>query len=158
MNAAEGVAPQRLAAPLHRLATRVVTSVEPTRLGDAAVVLRAFVARPSAARYLGAMRTLRATARQQKLDRLEGVAAPRLAAEHLAIIAVTAGLPAELQDLLALLPSDLGTTRRFSAIGQMLTAQALLAAHAETALHDLHEQVGQPDPRVRALERRRLRR
>jgi hypothetical protein len=149
---------ERLAAPLHRLATRVQATVEPRALSDAAVALRGFVARPSASGYLAAMRTLRDTVRQQKLDRLAGVAAPRRAAEQLAAIASSVGLPAELQELLALLPPDARTTRRFSVIHQMLTAHALLSAHAETALQDLQDHLGQPDPRVFALERRRTRR
>lgn len=151
-------APERLAAPLHRLATRVMTTVEPAGLGDAAVALRAFVARPSSAGYLGAMRTLRATARRQKLNRLAGVAAPRRAAQHLAEVAVLAGLPAELRELLALLPSDAPTTRRVAVIGQMLTAHALLTAQAETALQDLQDHLGQPQQRVPAANRRRTRR
>ena len=149
---------ERLAAPLHRLATRVRTTVEPRALGDAAVAMRAFVARPSASGYLAAMRTLRDTVRQQKLDRLAGVAAPRRAAEQLAAIATSAGLSTDLKELLSLLPPDARTTRRFGVISQMLTAQALLAAHAETALQDLQDHLGQPDPRVFALERRRTRR
>jgi hypothetical protein len=149
---------ERLAAPLHRLTTRVQTMVEPSALGDAATALRAFVARPSAAGYLVAMRTLRDTVRQQKLDRLAGVAATRRAGEHLDAIAASAGVPPELKDLLALLPSDVRTTRRFGVINQLLTAHALLSAHAETMLQDLQEHHGPPDPRVFAAERRRMRR
>jgi len=149
---------ERLAAPLHRLAVRVRTTVDPSRLGDAAVALRAFVTRPSAAGYLTAVRTLHDTARRQQLNRLAGVAAPRLAAEHLATITAAAGLPAELQELLSRLPPDVGTTRRFGVIAQMLTAHALLATHAETALQDLQDHLGQPTPRTPTADRRRHRR
>ena len=149
---------ERLAAPLHRLATHVHTSVEPSALGPAAQALRTFVARPTPAGYLAAMRTLRATIRQQKLNRLAGVAAPRRAGEHLNAIAASAGLPAELTELLALLPADAHTTCRFRVIHQMLTAHALLSAHAETALQDLQEHHGPPAPRVFSAERRRTRR
>jgi hypothetical protein len=149
---------ERLAAPLHRLATRVHTTVEPSALGAAATALRAFVTRPSAAGYLTAMRTLRDSVRQQKLQRLAGVAAPRRAAEYLATLVASAGLPPELKALLARLPADAHTTRRFGVIGQMLNAHALLSAHAELALQDLQEHHGPPDPRAFSAERRRARR
>jgi len=156
MNAPAG--PERLAAPLHRLATRVQATVEPGALQDVAVALRGFVARPSASGYLAATRALRDTVRRQKLDRLAGVAAPRRAAEQLAAIAAHTGLPAELRDLLSRLPPDARTRRRFDVINQMLIAHAVLAAHAETALQDLQDHLGQPDPRIFTPDRRRLKR
>lgn len=162
MNAAgepvTALAAARLAAPLRRLTARTAQVVAADGLSPALGALRAFVDSPSPASFLAATRCLRAAVRQQKLDRLTGVAAPRRTAEHLALIVEAAGLPAELRDLLARLPGDARTNRRFAVIAQLLTAHRLLAASAEATQQDLQEHLGPPAPRAAASERRRRRR
>jgi hypothetical protein len=155
---AGALAVPRLTAPLRRLVARAASARRPEGLAPAVDALRAFIDRPSPGNFLAATRCLRAAARQQKLARLTGVAAPRLAAEHLGVIVEAAGLPAELRALLATLPTDAGTTRRFAVIAQLLTAHRLLAAHAEAAQHALQEHLGQPVTRAPSVERRRGRR
>ena len=148
----------RLAPTLRRLATRTTRAVSGEGLVSAVAPLRAFVQHPSPANFLVATRSLRAAVRQQKLARLASVAAPRRAAQHLSAIVELAGLPAEHHALLATLPGDAATTRRFAVIAQLLTAHRLLSASAEATQQDLQDHLGQPAPRVLAAERRRRRR
>ena len=147
----------RLVGPLRRLVTRTAGAAAAEDLTPAVDALRAFVQRPSPAGFLAAARCLRAAARQQKLLRLTSVAAPRRSAEHLAVIAQAAGLSPEQQRLLARLPSDAGTYRRFAVIAQLLTAHHLLSASAEATHQDLQDHLGQPTPRTVSSERRRRR-
>ena len=148
----------RLAAPLRRLATQAAGTGEGEGLAPALDALRAFIDRPSPANYLAATRCLRAAARQHKLTRLSAVAAPRRAAQHLAVIIEIARVPAELRELLERLPADARTKDRFAVIAELLTAHRLLAAHAEAAQQDLREYLGKPAPRALAAGRRRGRR
>jgi hypothetical protein len=145
----------RLAAPLHRLATRTTRAVSAEGLVPAAAALRVFVQHSSPTNFLVATRSLRAAVRQQKLARLASVAAPRRAAEHLSAIGELAGLSAEQHALLATLPANAATTRRFAVIAQLLTAHRLLSASAEATQQDLQEHLGQPAPRASSAGRRR---
>jgi len=157
MNAA-GETFARLVPPLRRLAARSIAAGQPDGLSPAVDALRAFIDRPSPGNYLAAARTLRAAVRQQKLARLTSVAAPRRTAAHLTVIVDSAGLPADLHQLLSTLPADAGTSRRFAVIAQLLTAHRLLSAGAEATQQDLQDHLGQPAPRALSVERRRKRR
>jgi len=149
----------RFAAALRGLAARTAHAVPAEELTPAVDALRAFVQLPSPAHFLAATRCLRAAVRERKLARLASVGAPRRAAQHLGVIAELAGLPADLQQLLARLPGDARTNRRFAVIAQLLTAHRLLAASAEATQQDLQDHLGQPAPaRAPSAERRRRRR
>ncbi len=125
-----------LAAPLLRLAERVLSTLGRGELPEALVALRAFTDEPSPAHYLAATRALRAGERRQKvalLGRARGVRSEDLGMDALA----RAGLAAELVEALRALPPDPRNGRRLAIVGDLLEIYRLIhtrAAEAERAL------------------------
>ena len=119
---------ERLAAPLWRLASRVLADVPPAETLEAAAAVRAFTEGPSPARYLAATRVLRQTERRHKLRSLgphRGSAPHRAGARG---PRAARGLAPELLEALRALPEDARNGRRLTLISEMLTAHSLIEA------------------------------
>jgi hypothetical protein len=125
-----------LAAPLLRLAERVLSTVARGELPEVLAALRSFTDEPSPAHYLAATRALHAGERRQKLallGRARGARSEDLGLDGLA----RAGLAADLVDALRALPPDARNGRRLTIIGDLLETHRLIhtrAAEAQRAL------------------------
>ena len=147
----------RLAAPLLRLAARVLGDVPPREAPEAVAAVRAFTEQPSPGRYLEATRALRIAERRYKLSLLGRVVGNRRTEQGLDILQRGAGLAPELVDALRALPADARNGRRLAIISDLLTAHRLIDARASGALRELQRALG-PVPRSRAADRRQKRR
>ncbi|HVV53488.1 MAG TPA: hypothetical protein VHO06_27775 [Polyangia bacterium] len=145
---------ERLAPPLWRLASRVLSEVPPAEAREALGALRAFTAGPSPVRYLAATRLLRHAERRHKLGALGRLAGHRRAGQSLELLARGAALAPELVQALRALPPDARSGRRLTLIAEMLAAHRLLEARAAGALRELRQSLG-PLPAPTAAERRR---
>jgi hypothetical protein len=142
-----------LAAPLLRLAERVLASLPRAELPEALAALREFTDEPSPARYLAATRALRAGERRHKLGLLGRALGDRraeLAMDGLA----RAGLAPELVEALRALPPDARNGRRLAIVTDLLETYRLVDARAAEAQRALHRTLGPVPPR-RRTERRR---
>jgi len=148
---------ERLAAPLWRLASRILADVPPAETLAAAAAVRAFTAGPSPARYLAATRVLRQTERRHKLRSLGRSVGPRRTEQGLEVLARGAGLAPELLEALRALPEDARNGRRLTLISEVLSAHRLIEARTAGALLELRRAFG-PVPLRTAAERRRKRR
>ncbi len=144
----------RLAAPLLRLASRVLSAVPPAEAREAVSALRSFTDGPSPVRYLAATRVLRQVERRHKLAALGGLAAQRRTEQSLALLAQGTALPAELVRALHALPPDPRNGRRLRLISEVLAAYDLIEARTSGAMFELRQSLG-PPPLPAVAERRR---
>lgn len=157
MIAAASAAPargERLAAPLLRLAERVLAKLPRDDAAPARAALRAFATAPSPAGYLAAARVLRASERRHKLQLL-GHAQGARRTEHGLEALARAGLSPELLDALRTIPSDARNGRRFAVIADLLAAYRLVEARATEAHRELQQGLGPVPIRRGGGERRR---
>ncbi len=143
-----------LAAPLLRLAARVLTDVPPADARAAAAAVRAFACAPTPARYLAATLGLRDADRRHKLAALGRAVGPRRTDHGLDVLARGASLAPALQAALRALPPDARNGRRLTLIAELLAAHELIEARAAGGLRELQEALG-PVPGPTAGERRR---
>jgi hypothetical protein len=148
------VTAQRLAEPLLRLASRVLSAVPPADSREAVNALRTFTDGPSPVRYLAATRVLRHVERRHKLGALGRLATQRRTEQSLDMLAHGTALPAELVHALRALPPDARNGRRLTLISEMLAAYDLIEARTAGALFELRQSLG-PLPLPAAAERRR---
>jgi hypothetical protein len=148
------VTAERLAAPLLRLASRVLSAVTPAEAREAVGALRAFTDGPSPLRYLTATRVLQEAERRHKLGALGRLATQRRTEQSLDLLAHGTGLAGELVQALRALPPDARNGRRLTLISQMLAAHRLIEARTSRALLELRESLG-PLPLPTGAERRR---
>jgi hypothetical protein len=146
----------RLAAPLLRLASRVVGDVPPREARNAVAAVRAFAEAPSPARYLAATRALRDTERRHKLNKLGRAMGGQRLDQGLDVLARSSTFAPELMDALRSLPFDARNGRRLAIISDLLVAQRLIEARAVGGLHELRQALG-PVP-ISANRRRKPRR
>jgi hypothetical protein len=151
-------AAQRLAAPLLRLASRVLQDVPPAEAPEAVAAVRAFAAAPSPAGYLAAARALARAERRHKLRLLGRAVGDRRTEHGLEVLARGAGCSEDLVEALRQLPSDARNGRRLTLISELLTAHRLLEARATGAMRELRLALGPAPARRPAAERRRERR
>jgi hypothetical protein len=142
-----------LAAPLLRLAERVLSTVARAELPEALGALRAFTDEPSPARYLAATRALRAAERRHKLGLLGRALGARRAELGIDGLA-RAGLALELVEALRALPPDARNGRRLAMVADLLETYRLVDARAAEAQRALRRALG-PIPQRRLAERRR---
>lgn len=142
-----------LAAPLLRLASRVLSAVPPAEARPALNALREFTGGPSPVRYLAATRVLRQVERRHKLGAL-GRVANRRTEQSLDLLAHGTGLAPEVVQALRALPPDARNGRRLTLISEMLAAYDLIEARTSGALLELRQSLG-PLPLPAAAERRR---
>jgi hypothetical protein len=140
-----------LAAPLLRLAERVLSTVARAELPEALAALRAFTDDPSPAQYLAATRMLRAGERRHKLALLGRALGTRRAELGLDGLA-RAGLGPELLDALRALPPDPRNGRRLTIVAGLLEAYRLVEVRAAGAQRELQRTLG-PVPRRRRTGR-----
>jgi hypothetical protein len=143
-----------LAAPLLRLAARVLTDVPPADARPAAAAVRAFAGAPSPARYLAATRALRDADRRHKLGALGRAVGPRRADHGLDVLSRGAALGPALQAALRALPPDARNGRRLTLIAELIAAHELIEARADGGLRELQAALG-PLPEPKGAERRR---
>jgi hypothetical protein len=153
-----GAAAERLAAPLLRLASRVLQDVPPAQAPEAVAAVRAFAVAPSPAGYLAAARALALAERRHKLRLLGRAVGDRRTEHGLEVLERGAGCSRELVEALRELPSDARNGRRLTLITDLLTAHRLLEARATGAMRELRLALGPLPPRRPATERRRERR
>ncbi|MES1205355.1 MAG: hypothetical protein ABUS79_05410 [Pseudomonadota bacterium] len=144
---------QRLAAPLLRLASRVLSAVPPAEARHAVSALRAFTDGPSPLRYLAATRVLQHVERRHKLAAL-GLLANRRTEQSLDLLAHGTAVAPELVHALRALPPDARNGRRLTLIAEMLAAYDLIEARTAGALLELRQSLG-PLPSAAAAQRRR---
>ena len=144
---------ERLAAPLLRLASRVLSAVAPAEARPAVSALRAFTDGPSPVRYLAATRVLHHVERRHKLAAL-GRLGHRRTEQSLDLLAQGTALAPELVQCLRALPPDARNGRRLTLISELLAAYDLIEARTSGALLELRELLG-PLPSAGAAERRR---
>jgi hypothetical protein len=149
---------RRLAAPLWRLAGRVLGDLAPGDAPESLAAVRAFTEAPSPARYLAATRVLRAAERRHKLGALGRVLGDRRKEHGLDTLARTAGLSLELLDALRALPAHPRNGRRLAIISDLLVAHRLIEARAAGALRALQQSLGPVSPPRAVVERRQKRR
>ena len=156
MTAAASASPGggRLAAPLLRLAERVLAHLPREDAAPAREALRAFTTAPSPAGYLAAARVLRASERRHKLQLLGRAQGARRTEDGLGALA-RAGLAPELLDALRVIPSDARNGRRFAVIADLLAAYRLVEARATEAHRELQQGLGPVPIRRGGFERRR---
>jgi hypothetical protein len=147
------VTAERLAAPLLRLASRVLRAVPPAEARQALSALRAFTDGPSPVRYLAATRLLQRVERRHKLSAL-GHLGNRRTEQSLDLLAQGTALAPELVQALRALPPDPRNGRRLTLISEMLAAYDLIAARTSGALLELRQLLG-PLPLPASAERRR---
>lgn len=145
---------ERLAAPLLRLAERVLSQLPRDDAAPAREALRAFTAAPSPAGYLAAARVLRASDRRHKLQLIGRAQGARRTEDGLGALA-RAGLASELLDALRIIPADARNGRRFAVIADLLAAYRLVEARATEAHRELQQGLGPVPIRRGATERRR---
>jgi hypothetical protein len=148
----------RQAASVLRLAARVFGDVPAADARPAAAAVRCFASAPTPAHYLAAMRALRHTEQQHKLQALGHSVRHRRTEEGLDVLARAAELAPELVDALHALPADARNRRRLVLIAEMLTAYRLIEARATGAQRELRRALGPPPRSTTAGERRRQRR
>jgi hypothetical protein len=135
-----------LAAPLLRLAERVLSTLARGELPEVLAGLRAFTDEPSPAHYLAATRALRAGERRQKLALLGRARSAR--SEDLGMDGLArAGLAAELVEALRALPPDARNGRRLAIVGDLLETYRLIHTRAAEAEHALRLALGPIRPR-----------
>ena len=144
----------RLAAPLWRLASRVLGEAPAAEAREAVGALRAFTDGPTPARYLAATRLLRHAERRHKLTALGRLGGRRRAEQSLDRLARDTTLGPELVNALRALPPDPRAGRRLTLISELLAAHRLLDARTSGALFELRQALG-PLPPPTATERRR---
>jgi hypothetical protein len=154
---AEGPA-DRLAAPLWRLASRVLGDLAASEAPAPLAAVRAFTDAPSPARYLAATRVLREAERRHKLGVLGRVMGDRRKQRGLDVLTRVAGVPPEVLDVLRELPVDPRNGRRLALISDLLTAHRLLESRAAGALRELQQSLGPVSPPTARGERRQRRR
>jgi len=147
---------ERLAAPLRRLASRVLRDGPPAQAPEAVGALRAFAGAPTPARYLAATRLLRAAERRHKLSALGRLAGQRRTEQSLDLLARESSLGPELVQALRGLPADARNARRLKLIAELLATHRLLDARTSGALLELRQSLGPlPAPAPAPAERRR---
>jgi hypothetical protein len=154
MMAAASPSSDRLAAPLLRLAERVLAQLPRDDAAPARAALRAFTTAPSPAGFLAAARLLRTSERRHKLALLGRAQGARRTENGLEALA-RAGLAPELLDALRTIPSDARNGRRFEVIADLLAAYRLVEARATEAHRELQQGLGPVPIRRGATERRR---
>jgi hypothetical protein len=145
---------ERLAAPLLRLASRVLRDGSPAEALPAVGALRAFAGAATPARYLAATRLLRDAERRHKLSALGRLAGPRRTQQSLDLLARDRTVAPELVQALRALPPDARNARRLKLISELLATHRLLDARTSGALLELRQSLG-PLPAPSAAERRR---
>jgi hypothetical protein len=149
---------ERLAAPLWRLASRVLGDLAAGEVPAPLAAVRAFTDAPSPARYLAATRVLREAERRHKLGVLGHVMGDRRKERGLEVLTRVAGVPPELLEALRALPVDPRNGRRLAIISELLTAHRLLEARAAGALREHRQALGPVSPSSALVERRQRRR
>lgn len=144
---------ERLAAPLLRLASRVLSAVPPAEARPAVSALRTFTDRPSPVRFLAAARLLHHVERSYKLSAL-GRRADRRTEQSLDSLAQGTALAPELVEALRALPADARNGRRLALMSELLAAYESIDARTSGALLELRQLLG-PLPPPAAAERRR---
>jgi hypothetical protein len=135
-----------LAAPLLRLAERVLSTLARGELPEALAALRAFTDEPSPAHYLAATRALHAGERRQKLTLLGR--GRRTRSEDLSMDGLArAGLAPDLVEALRALPPDARNGRRLAILGDLLETYRLIQTRAAEADRALRLALGPIRPR-----------
>ncbi|HSY39953.1 MAG TPA: hypothetical protein VLA79_10515 [Polyangia bacterium] len=147
----------RLAAPLLRLASRVLSEVRPTEALEAVGAVRAFTDGPTPTRYLAATRLLRHAERRHKLGALGRLVGHRRTEQSLDLLARGTALAPELLHALHALPPDARNGRRLTLISELLAAYRLIEARTSGALLELQRSLGPLPPPTAAERRRKLR-
>jgi hypothetical protein len=145
---------ERLAGPLWRLASRVLSAVPPGDAREAVCALRDFTGGPSPARYLAATRLLRHVERRHKLSALGRRANQRRADRGLEMLARGTALAPELVDALRALPPDPRNGRRLTLIVDLLAAYRSIEVLTSAGMFELRRSLG-PLPRPASGDRRR---
>jgi hypothetical protein len=153
--------PAALARPLLDRARRVLPLLPETDRGASLEAIDAFVAGPTPATFLAAMRILGAARRHHLLSR----GAPAAPGEHPAQRSLTGGLialrriaslPAGVLDRLADLPLEPDTRQRLLALAALTQTYEELATRVAAATEDMRQRMRKALPRVRARRAARV--